>query len=392
MGDIPPNLPRIRTPSGPKIPTLKQQKQLTQSQVSRLNVLETGSLKLRLTKSVGTLSDGKSQVFEAESLSVKGERLVVFKMSRGSTRLLSEMEYLLGLSFIKETIHTMDWVHLVRALRLGQTTDDLLTSLSVKRMTGGLRVSSKDTSLRVKVGSKVFQVTELLGKGADGAAYNAKDLTSGGEVVLKVFGHKTKMYSQEKWVMTLIKERTGDKRLLAFDDANLVLVQRKIEGYSLALVLQQYRYYPFDLGYLKAQYDTLARSFYAQTGLLHGDIRPENIIYNPRTRQMSLIDFARSRFPKGKKGSKSVERELVGEELYADGEFGFSLMNFDAHVALSQAGKSEQIKGLVTAYLVSLKNRGDHEKAKDFAQEAVQAGNDWAVELFRSLYPDFPRY
>jgi tRNA A-37 threonylcarbamoyl transferase component Bud32 len=361
-------------------------------------VLQSGSVKLELTRERAVLEDGKSRVFEATRFNGgrNAEQFLVFKFHPQSGQLYTDLLQILPAPF--EFIPTTGGPNLVYRILPGQTVDYLMTELTVKRMAKGQRVKPLDTSFTVTLHNRRYQVTRLLGKGADGAAYTATDSASGHEVVLKVFGQNAQMYATEKQAMELIQERTRDVRLLDSDDESLVMVQRKIEGVSLASMLQSVRYHPGPLRVLELQYRQLTRSFYHQTGLLHGDVRPENVIYNPTNLEspMTLIDFARTRFPKGKKGSRAAEKEISEDEFYAQAEFEFSLMHFDAHVALrqqAQPGQSDEAtRGLLTMYLMSLKNRGDHAKALDFAQDAVQAGNDWAVELFHNLYPDYPHH
>jgi calcium/calmodulin-dependent protein kinase I len=156
---------------------------------------------------------------------------------------------------------------------------------------------------------KEYTLIDLLGEGAYGKAYSAKNISTGEKVVLKFMDSENPLVSSED-----IKQEFAIKKILGkdckknlvcyhdlfstiFDDKFMyVLVMDFVEGKELfsfleiehkerkILLTEKQRY--------KITQDLInALKIIHSHGLVHRDIKVDNVVYNPEKNQAVLIDY-----------------------------------------------------------------------------------------------------
>ena len=134
----------------------------------------------------------------------------------------------------------------------------------------------------------------LIGKGINGDVYSfdlIKDDVKIKKVVLKSFDIKNQ-YNEEKQIYSTFKNINLDKqlncKLLYYSDDSKILIFDYL-GVSLHnLKLKKYSFYYR----LKMVEDLLTENFkLMQKGIIHNDIKIQNIVYNDETKTLSMIDY-----------------------------------------------------------------------------------------------------
>ncbi len=94
----------------------------------------------------------------------------------------------------------------------------------------------------------------------------------------------------EAQVLLLLQGTPGVPRVLHFDAASGMLVQERAAGFALGEATTRL---PRDLGRWVGVALDLARILESihRTGVLHSDLHPDNIVFDPATGQVTLIDF-----------------------------------------------------------------------------------------------------
>lgn len=137
-----------------------------------------------------------------------------------------------------------------------------------------------------------YQTQKLLGEGGMGKVYLAKDLKTGKKVAVKVLKNETQ-WKQEKEILNKLKDVKGVPELFLAENENMeapFLVMEYIKGQSL----KTYQTFHGDISE-----KTFVRFMYKvckvlerihKRGVVHMDLKPENIILHPSGR-LYLIDF-----------------------------------------------------------------------------------------------------
>ena len=182
-------------------------------------------------------------------------------------------------------------------------------------------------NLTGKTLKKHYYLEKKLGSGGFGAIYLARDTFSaiGGNYVVKHFAPRYENETQLKTAMRLFEQESHSlqklgkhsqiPRIYDFfeEDSNFFLVQEFIEGQTLKQELTQSDY--FDRGRaIKLLTQTLeVLQFVHQSGYIHRDIKPDNLIRNRFDQKIFLIDFG------------AVKEKINPQNIGAEGKFLFTV-------------------------------------------------------------------
>lgn len=97
--------------------------------------------------------------------------------------------------------------------------------------------------------------------------------------------------------------------LVQQDPKFFILVERTVTGIPLESYLVKLHSLSNTKKWME-KYAKLSMDFYKRTGLLHGDVRPANIVYNPADDSLTLVNFEHSYVPPGTPGSIPHKRAL----------------------------------------------------------------------------------
>lgn len=145
----------------------------------------------------------------------------------------------------------------------------------------------------VTVHRQVFKVLEEAGQGELGKTFKVQSL-DGNIYALKQFTSNSESsirnYKNEVAVLSRLKD------LVAREDQKMMIVQKWIPGVSLEnhmrTIQDTYQFHILRSHYLQALDD-----FHLNTGWLHGDVQPANILYDSSTGKMTWIDFGHTHLP-----------------------------------------------------------------------------------------------
>ncbi len=196
-----------------------------------------------------------------------------------------------------------------------------------------------DASASVRMGTIIgnYKILKEIAAGGFGTTYLAEHLLAGEPVCVKHCHHVSTVYEE-----TLVKEARAvwDLRhyslpvmrdFLRLDDGSLALVMSYIPGSTLEqLVKKVGRLEPEHVGWIMER--VLNALMYLHfNGVVHGDIKPQNIIIQPESHNIVLVDFGLSMVkpqhnsdPKGYTPVFSSPEQLGGLPLVPESDF-FSL-------------------------------------------------------------------
>ena len=205
----------------------------------------------------------------------------------------------------------------------------------------------------VTLGKSEYQLTGFVAKGSDGAVYLAHDVRNPDQpLMVKAMFSSDGSFERERDALLVMK------RLVAVDDAHAIIVQPKIEGTGLNTLLEN-THDKRVLDRLTQDYGQLSQDFYKQWGLIHGDIRPANVIVDS-TGKMHLIDYGQTiKAPADAYKARillATDREIAAKEL------NFFNIETNAFWAIDNPLSPDAIK-YVDAYKAALINREDIQKA-----------------------------
>ena len=210
--------------------------------------------------------------------------------------------------------------------------------------------------MRVSIGDSKFQLNKYLSHGLEGVVYEAESITNPGQkLVVKAIFWDQNSFRNEQNALRLMD------RLVASDSKRMIIVQPRIEGTDLETLLKGHISGEAKEDLLSKYYQ-LPQAFYNQWGLLHGDIRPANVIVDSNF-NVHLIDFGRT--IKAPTDKETLDALMKKEMDIARNEMDFVYLSRDAHLALNNPldPKSEKI---VNTYARTLTLRGHEHDAIEF--------------------------
>jgi len=146
-----------------------------------------------------------------------------------------------------------------------------------------------------------FRVEAEIAEGGFGKTYKGTHLTVGKPVCIKHCSHispaDTAILIEEAQAMWDLRHFAipAVRNLLKLDDGSVALVMSYIEGPTLAEVVEAYaargeRLDPEDLAWMVERILN-AMSYMHRHGVVHGDLKPQNIIIQPDSHTAVLVDF-----------------------------------------------------------------------------------------------------
>ena len=143
-----------------------------------------------------------------------------------------------------------------------------------------------------------YQVLEELYESAHSVAYRARREQDGQSVILKILRHEfpdplqLKKYRQEFDILSSLNQIPGVIQAFGLEQSGnrLLMIVEDFGGDSLQKLLSRKRLGLQETLEIGARLSVILQGVH-ETGLVHRDINPGNIIYNPATREMKLIDF-----------------------------------------------------------------------------------------------------
>lgn len=176
-------------------------------------------------------------------------------------------------------------------------------------------LQDKDFSIKFPVelgfGEQALVLTSLLGSGRYGTAYGAylKNSVDKTPLVMKIYHLKeVQDLRREKIVLEKLS------RLVLYDENLWMLVYKQIPGNDLWSLMTKNE----NIEMYKDEYMELSKNFYKETGYIHGDIRPPNVIVDSETGKLRLIDFGKSFKPESE---EDAVKALAADEEYAMKEY-----------------------------------------------------------------------
>ena len=194
---------------------------------------------------------------------------------------------------------------------------DTYENQKIKKLSMLDRKVKIDLPLRISVKHKDYIITKQLGGGAYGIALKGHDRDKPNRpVVIKILKPNVQhpVDSFENEILAL--QRLA--RYITSDNANGIIVQRFVEGTPLNEMMASFKMNTQKLARIRMLYSQLSQEFYFQTGLIHGDIRPHNVIVDHRQR-LHLIDFGMSR-PAPRDHDALIEAKAI-DQIKARNEF-----------------------------------------------------------------------
>ena len=193
-----------------------------------------------------------------------------------------------------------------------------------------------------------FTISKKLGQGAFGAVYKAAQSATGRIVALKTI--KPQLVSNEKDIKRFFREAEMGAKLVhpnitaVFDagesKGTYFIAMEYVEGRELTKLIEQYG--KLDIGYalrIAIQVADALTTFYSN-GIVHRDIKPDNILVTPQA-QAKLVDFGLAKSFEGAGQSGLTEQgEGMGTLAYMPPEQLDNALNADQRADIYSLGAS----------------------------------------------------
>lgn len=237
-------------------------------------------------------------------------------------------------------------------------TDDAIRILQLLVLKQKIQTISKDNvktfPIQLGFGAEELVLNKVLGMGRYGIAYDAylKNDINKEPLVVKVY------HGQEDLINIRREKRVLDMlgRLVHYNEEFGMLVYKQVQGESLLDVIIDNNSQEMH----KDQYRKLSRNFYRETGWIHGDIRPPNVIVDSETGALKLIDFGRAFKPDG--NEETLEEALTIDEEYSEAEYNHCILYskmLEGYKAPNEDSSMEKIERYIDSLIKNKEGRGD---------------------------------
>lgn len=169
-----------------------------------------------------------------------------------------------------------------------------------------------------------FEIMEVLGQGAFGAVYHAKDPLLEREVAIKV-PHTSRIATQEMRQRFLREARAAAGlrhpnicpvyEIGEENDAPYI-VMAFIKGQELSAVLKRRGHFTDRKAAILVRRIALGLEFAHQQGIVHRDLKPDNIMIDRERKEPVIMDFGLARRDSGNESKLTQEGQLMGTPVY----------------------------------------------------------------------------
>ena len=165
----------------------------------------------------------------------------------------------------------------------------------------------ENSPMPLVIENTMYLVCSYIGKGSFGIAYEGYRYDNPEKpLIFKILldGLDSQELSNEVTALTLMG------RLIDYNYIFGLIVQKKMPGESFQALMPKLLQNREELHQITSKYLLLNEQFFKKTRLIHNDIAPRNVIIDPDTKELYLIDFGLSR-------PASFEKEIRKRELKA---------------------------------------------------------------------------
>lgn len=166
------------------------------------------------------------------------------------------------------------------------------------------------------LGGKEYKIMEILGEGVYGSVVKAeRDGKYYAIKMLKDHNQEIDFY-EEKIVLQAIKRKLKGckKGVLCYEDAfkqdgMFIFITKFVDGVGLDFFIKQKMMLPEDVPVILTNLITAYEMLY-NVGIVHRDLKPTNILINPQTLEVTIVDFGFGCFGESFSINASLEDEI----------------------------------------------------------------------------------